>query len=146
MAEVASRANRAEEVRTERRRKPGSIIAQGLKLHVPDTAKDDNYVYRWVNDQGQRVQQMTDNDWDPAPFEGKSTESRVVGTDSGKPTKGLLMRKRKDWHQADQKEKRANLAETDKAIQRGTAHAQSGEADLSGSAYTPGSGNSITRD
>jgi hypothetical protein len=145
MAEVASRGSRADEVRTERRRKPGSVVAQGLKLHVPDAAKDDNYVYRWVNDTGQRVQQMTDNDWDPAPYEGKSTEARVVGTDGGKPTNGILMRKRKDWHEADQKDKRKNLAEVDKAIQRGTVHATAGEADLSGVDYTPGNGNSITR-
>ena len=143
MAEVAARGNRAEEVRKNRRRKPGSTVHLGLKLHVPDTDKDEQYVYRWVNDTGQRVQSMAENDWDTVPLNEK-TEHRYVGTDSGKPVNAVLMRKRKDWHEADQKEKRTTLAETDKAIQRGAAHKN--EADLSGDvSYTPGSGNSITR-
>lgn len=145
MADVASRGNRADEVRTERRRKPGSAVDMGIKLHVDEAEKDPNYVYRWVNDTGMRVQQMTQNDFDPAPYQGKGAESRVVGTDSGKPIKSVLMRKRKDWHDDDQKAKRKPLDEMEQAIKRGAAHKQ--EADLSGDvAYTPGSGNSITRD
>lgn len=144
MADVASRANRAEEVRNERRRKPGATTVMGLKLHVPEDAKDPQYVHRWVNDIGQRVQSMTADDWDPAPIGDASTEARYVGTDSGKPINAVLMRKRKDWYEADQKDKRSNLAETDKAIQRGTVHDKAGEADLSGAAYTPGT-NSINR-
>jgi hypothetical protein len=54
------------------------------------------------------------------------------------------MRKRKDWYDDDQKAKRSNLAETDKAIMRGTVHATAGEADLTEAAYTPGT-NSINR-
>lgn len=144
MAEVASRANRAEEVRTERRRKPGATTALGLKLHVPEEDKDPQYVHRWVNDVGQRVQTMTADDWDPAPLDGK-TESRYVGANDGKPTNAILMRKRRDWYEADQKDKRAVLGETDKAIQRGTVHANAADADLSANAYTPGNGNSISR-
>lgn len=145
MADVASRGNRAEEVRQERRRKPGATTVMGLKLHVPESAKDQQYVHRWVNDIGQRVQSMTADDWDPAPMGGSSTEARYVGTDSGKPINAVLMRKRKDWYDDDQKAKRSNLAETDKAILRGTVHANAGEADLSEAAYTPGNGNSINR-
>jgi len=145
MADVASRGNRAEEVRTERRRKPGATTVMGLKLHVPESDKDAQYVHRWVNDVGQRVQAMTADDWDPAPMGEASTEARYVGTDSGKPINAVLMRKRKDWYDADQKDKRQNLAETDKAIQRGTVHANAGEADLKGVDYTPGNGNSISR-
>lgn len=145
MADVASRGNRAEEVRTERRRKPGATTVMGLKLHVPAEAKSQQYEYRWVNDTGQRVQSMTADDWDPAPMGEASTEARYVGTDSGKPINAVLMRKRKDWYEDDQKAKRSNLAETDKAIQRGTVHAQTGDADLTEAAYTPGNGNSINR-
>lgn len=143
MAEVASRGNRAEEVR-ERRRKPGSTVDLGIKLHVAEEDKDPDYVYRWVNDTGMRVQQMTANDWDPAPYKDARAESRVVGADAGKPIKSVLMRKRKDWHEDDTKAKRKPLDEMEQAIKRGAAHKQ--EADLSEDvSYTPGSGNSITR-
>lgn len=144
MAEVASRGNRAEDIRTERRRKPGSTVDLGIKLHVPEDAKDPRFEHRWVNDTGMRVQQMTENDWDPAPYGDKGTETRVVGTDGGKPIKAVLMRKQKAWYQDDQKAKRAQLNEMEQAIKRGAAHK---DADLQGEvAYTPGSGNSITRD
>ena len=146
MADAATRPNRAEEVRQERRRKPGNTTHSGIKLGVPEEHLDrKTYEYRFVNDTGTRVQGLKDNDWDPVGLEGASTESRFVGTDSGKPVKAVLMRKRKDWYDADQKEKRKPLDEMEQAILRGVAHKN--EADLKGDgvAYTPGDGNSISR-
>lgn len=129
--------SRAEEVRQERRRKPGATAHLGLKLHVPQELRDDKtYVYRFVNDTASRVQSFKDDDWDPAPMGGASTDARVVGTDGGKPIQSILMRKRRDWYEADQKAKRKPLDEMDEAIRRGTAHSK--EADLGGVAYTPG--------
>ena len=140
---TAERTTRAEEMRQERRRKPGETTHYGLKLHVPESKKDPAYVYRHVNDVGNRVASLEADDWDKAPMEGRSVEKRHVGTDSGRPTSAVLMRKRKEWYEDDQKEKRKPLDEMDKAIKRGTAHRSSGEAELSGDvAYTPGT-NSI---
>lgn len=135
-------ASRADEVRQERRKKPGGTVLYGQKLSVPEQELDrSTYEYRFANDTGNRVAQLKAEDWDPAPFEGRSTETRHVGTDSGKPVKGLLMRKRKDWYAADQKEKGKAAEELDKQIQRGTAHQKNG---LSGEEfYTPDAGNSI---
>jgi hypothetical protein len=148
MADVAARANRADEVRTERRRKPGSTVQYGQKLGVEEEFLDrQTYTYRFVNDVGGRVQAMERNDWDVAPMGEASVESRHVGVDSGHPQNAILMRKRKDWHENDQKEARKPLDEMEQAIRKGTAHAtQPGsDADLNASAYTPGTGNSITR-
>ena len=137
------RPNRADEVRQERRRKPGSTVNYGVKLGVPEDHLDPQYEHRWVNDVGNRVASLEADDWDKAPMEGRSVEKRHVGTDSGRPTSAVLMRKRKEWYEDDQKEKRKPLDEMDKAIKRGTAHRSSGEAELSGDvAYTPGT-NSI---
>jgi hypothetical protein len=144
MAETAEKPSRADTVRTERRRTPGATVHSGIKLAVDEKHLDRNtYAYRWVNDRGTRVKNMEANDWDVAPIDGRSTEKRVVGFDSGRPTNAVLMRKRKDWHAEDQKQKRKPLDEMEAAIKRGVAH--SNEADLRGGiAYTPGT-NTIDR-
>lgn len=142
----AGRASRADEVRNERRRKPGSTVHYGLKLSVPEEQLDrTTYEYRWVNDSPGRVQRMKDEDWDPAPeaSNGASVEKRVVGTDAGKPTSGILMRKRKDWYGDDQKEKMRPLNEMDAEIRRGKNHERT-EPGMSGpEIYTPGGVNTI---
>ena len=145
---MANLAGRADEVRKERRRKPGATVNLGQKLGVDESLLDrKTYEYRWVNDAGMRVRMMHENDWDPAPevsTEGQSVEKRPVGVnDGGRPIEGVLMRKRKDWYDDDQKAKRRPLDEMDEAIRRGAAHKESELA--GGIAYTPGSGNSLTR-
>lgn len=139
----AARESRADELRNERRRKPGDTVHSGLKLHVDKEHLDPRYEHRWATDKGMRVQELVANDYDPAPMAGRSTETRVVGFDAGKPTKAILMRKRKDWYEDDQKQKRKPLDEMEAAIKRGVAHTN--EAELKGDiAYTPGT-NTIER-
>lgn len=146
----ATRPTRADEVRQERRRKPGSTSMVGLKLTVDESKLDrENYSYRWVNDQGGRMAQLRDNDWDPAPEQavpngdGPGTVgAKVAGTDeSGKPFNAVLMRKRKDWFDADYKEKMAPLDEMDKAIRAGVNVSK--EAALQDGVYTPDGGNKL---
>ena len=68
--------------------------------------------------------------------------TKVGGTDeSGKPYNMVLMRKRKDWFDADQKEKQKPLDEMDRAIREGRPHSGT---ELKGSdVYTPDGGNKI---
>jgi hypothetical protein len=150
-ASVESRGNRAEEIRTERRKKPGEPGAlPGLKLSVPKDKLDPRYEHRWVNDTGNRVNEMYEQDYDPVdlsskgPNEGEGTlAKRVVSKDTG--ARAVLMRKPKAMYAEDQKEKRKPLDEMDAAIRRGVAHEKSGESDLKGEiAYTPGT-NTINR-
>lgn len=139
MADVAARGNRATEERRERRYKPGATQLDGLKLHVPEDKLDrKRFEYRWVNNKGNRIQQMHDRDWDPAPeiANGASTTKRVVGLDGAAPMDGMLMRKHRDWYDQDQKTKRRPLDEMEASIKRGTAHKD--EKDLDGVSYTPG--------
>lgn len=148
MAEVASRGNRADEVRQERRKKAGSTIQYGQKLGVEEEFLDrKTYTYRFVNDVGGRVQAMERNDWDIAPMGEGSPDSRHVGVDSGHPQNAVLMRKRKDWHENDQKEMRKPLDAMEKAIRAGTAHtSQPGaDADLNGASYSPSGANIFER-
>ncbi len=142
---------RAEKVREERRRKPGAVLMSGIKLGVDQSLLDPNFTHRWVNDKGNRVQQLEAADWDPvteavkADSDGSGTvQTKIVGTDAGKPYSAILMRKRKDWFQADKKEAQKPLDETDEAIRRGLNH-QKDSPELAGSSYTPGGRNTISR-
>lgn len=124
------RATRADEVRQERRKRPGSSSQVGIRLGVDESKLDRNtYAYRFVNDRDGRVQRLEAQDWDIAPELAKS-DSNSVGTinsahggvDEGKPFNTVLMRKRKDWFETDQKEKQRPLDETENAIRRGADH------------------------
>jgi hypothetical protein len=144
---------RAEEVRQERRRKPGSVVAAGIKLAVDESKLDRaNFEYRWAKDFGGRTSQLHAEDWDPAPEQaalnatGPGTVNSTHGgvDEHGKPYNMVLLRKRKDWYRADQREKRKPLDEMDAAIRRGTNH-QSETGQDAGAFYTPGGGNKIER-
>lgn len=145
-----ARPTRADEVRQERRRKPGATTVMGIKLGVDESKLDrSTYEYRWVNDTGSRLKQLHGEDWDVAPELATDTDgggtvnSKIAGTDdNGKPFNTILMRKRKDWYEDDQKAKQKPLAAMDDAIRRGVVHQQS-EPELREGSYTPGAGNRI---
>lgn len=149
---ATTRPSRADQTRRERRMKPGDVVQTGIKLAVDETRLDPSKTYRWVNDVPGRIDQFKKRDWDLVDDEEIKTDGTGMGSvptqhggigENGKPFGMVLMSKFKDWHESDQKAKRAPLADMDKAIARGTAHQQSGEAELSGDVtYTPGT-NSI---
>lgn len=150
---MAKQETRAEEVRNERRRQPGAVVAAGIKLAVDESKLDrKRFEYRWVKDHGGRTTQLHNDDWDAAPENavignaGPGTVgTKIGGTDeNGKPYSMVLMRKRKDWFQADQKEKRKPLDEMDAAIKRGASRPEVAPADQA-AFYTPDSGNRIER-
>lgn len=150
MAEQA-RATRAEEIRQERRRKPGQTVLDGRKLTVDESRLDRaNFEYRWVNDRGGRVSQMYQDDWDQVTDRAEvdaagTVPTTQVGVDAGKPFNAVLMRKRKDWYADDQKEKQKPLDEIDDSIRRGLNHERT-EPELAGEiAYTPGGSNIVSR-
>ncbi len=137
---------RAEAVRSERRRRPGSASNAGLRLALDESKLDRNtYNYRHVRDEGNRVPQLEAQDWDIVRDSGVKPDSTSMGstatthggTDEGKPYGLVLMRKRKDWFEADQKEKQRPLEEIDQAIRRGNPQHKGNELRGSG-VYTPG--------
>jgi hypothetical protein len=149
--DTAQRPTRADEVRTERRRKPGSTAISGLKLHIDKDKLDPAYEYRWVNDTPGRVQQLYGQDWDKVEAKDigdsppGSVPTQYVGSDAGKPINAILMRKRREFYAADQKEKQAPLDAMDESIRRGVNHQQA-EPELRGDiAYTPGGSNTVSR-
>jgi hypothetical protein len=148
MAEAATRPSRAEQTRRERRMTPGSTIATGEKLLLDESRLDRNtYTYRWVKDEGNRVEIFKRKDWDLVDDEEAKTDGTGLGSvptqhggvgESGKPYGLVLMKKYRDWYDDDQKAKRKPLDAMERAIRAGTVQTQAGEAELNGVSYTPG--------
>jgi hypothetical protein len=82
---------------------------------------DDSYEYRLVNDEDEyRVSTLEDNDWDKVTDGKNKVVRQACGTlKDGRTQHRILMRKRKEWYDADQKEKLAPLDEMEKELLRG---------------------------
>lgn len=159
MAEVQSRGRvpRNQEVRERRRKRDGLNYLAGQKLAVNEDFLDrNNFEYRWINDDGIRVHNLTvDDDWDlvsDPSKEGKedvdglgSVITKTVGKNAdGTPLKAYLARKRKDWFEADRAKKASVLDEVDEALKRGEGSKTAPEAAaMRGNDYVPEGGISI---
>ena len=150
--QTAPRQDRASEVRTERRRKPGSVVHSVIQLGVDEDKLDrKNFAYRLVNDANGRVQQLEAQDWDPAPEQalvgatGSGTvQSKHAGHIEGKAFNAVLMRKPIAFHNEDQAAKQRPLDDMEEAIRRGQNHAAD-EPQLASGTYTPGGSNTLNR-
>lgn len=114
----------------QRRKQTKNYGVPSQKLAMPELS---GYALRWFNDTVGRLHEMQQNDWefvDIAEFGGKVDESvstdlgtrvsRIVGTNEhGDPLRAYLMKKRREWHEADQKEKDDPLKAMDETIRRG---------------------------
>lgn len=146
-------ATRADEVRQTRRRKPGSSSTVGLKLSLDEGKLDrKNNHYRFARSTGGRIESLIANDYDIAP-EGAKSDGNSLGTvnsvhggvdDAGKPYDLVLMRKRRDWFEEDQKEKLKPLDEMDEAIRRNNPNHKGNDLRGSPQVYAPGN-NTIDR-
>ncbi len=123
------RADRAEQVEGERRRRRGSLELSGQKLVFNRELFDEKkYAYRVINDDGRKIMSRTELDDyelvdDPAKaLKEDNTDlgskvSIVVGrNEDGSPMRGYLARKLRRYYDADQKEKVAKNNETMMAI------------------------------
>lgn len=105
-SEVVVSPRRAAEKAQRRRRNngdlnPSVVMRLGLPQEVIDGNKD--YSLRWVNDEGGRIQHLTQQD-DYDVVEG--VDSRIVGTTGdGKPLVARLLRKPKEFAEEDRKAK-----------------------------------------
>jgi hypothetical protein len=123
MTDTRGREARQNEERRERRRRTDTTIdgGQRLKLAIPPEIeaklKAEHRTPRWVNDEGNRMHQMTNLD-DYDRVEG--VEPRVVGTSKeGKPIKAYLCSKRDDFIAEDREKMDRPRRETEKALLRG---------------------------
>jgi hypothetical protein len=110
-----ARVDRAEDVAKSRRRRRESSYFDGadFNLMVPEEEKDQRYVYRWINDDKYRLNQMTkQDDWDicnvsefSSDFkntDGGTQVSRIVGRDAHDGImRAFLCKKLKEYEDAD---------------------------------------------
>lgn len=113
-----TRETRQEVVAEERRRRSAGTLdrMQHLKLAIPEKVRQENqdYALRWINDQGNRMYFMTEqDDWNVVD----GVEPIPVGTGvDNKPILARLCRKKREWFEADQREKVEATRQTERSL------------------------------
>jgi hypothetical protein len=140
---------RAEAVRSDRRRRRDDTVNLGLKLGVSPKFLDPNFNYRWLNDDGGRIEQTTTMDDydlvdDPSKVGKPDADGlggkvrKVVGkSDTGGPLYAYLARKPIDFYREDQSRKADSIKKTMDAIRMGTPPIE-GASVLGDKGYVPG--------
>jgi hypothetical protein len=140
--------NRINQTRAERRRRDSATLnkvsQKKLDVFVEGQLDTQNYEYHWANDMGNRIPSMTTlDDWDivnpsevkgynPTMFdnsEGSQIRKRV-GTHEGQVIEAVLLRKPKDYAEADREELvLERRAQTDKRMRGEVIEGVKGQAD-----------------
>ncbi len=135
---------RTEAIRTERRRRDSDGLAgRRRKLSVMGELDHDNYVYRWANDEGTRLHDLTvRDDWDLVQDRNETMGKSGMGAEAavpvgvgptGAPVRAVLLRKRKDWHEKDEKAAQARIDEQETGLKAGAVPG----AESDGHTYSP---------
>lgn len=128
-----------------RRKSRDGVVGQRLGV-VESSLNFKQYAYRWINDAPARMYSKTqEDDWNIVHQNGTeikddsdlgSAVSHVVGTHpDGSPMRAYLCRKRKDWYDADQDEKKRELDNQLAELRRGNARDGASQSD-----YVPAEG------
>ena len=127
--------SRAETIKTERRRRDTDGLGGKRRKLAWDTSKADNenFVYRWVNDEGNRLHDLTvSDDWEVVPDRSATLKADGTGMgaeiavpvgvgEHGRPMRAVLLRKSKDWHNDDQMAAMRRIDEQEAAIKQGAS-------------------------
>jgi hypothetical protein len=130
----------------QRRRRDTLDHGRNLKLHVPESAKEPGFVYRWVNNRPGRVRDLTQaDDYDIVSSEeiaGKSlgtTVERAANKFDGETM--ILVRKPKEFYDQDKAKDQKQLDAQEEAMRRRPPASPEG---LNGpEAYIPGGKNIV---
>lgn len=125
--------------------------AMGSRLKLEVRNQDPNFVYRWFNDEGERIQEAIESGREyvlkedvridtavEKPGLGSCVCKAVGKHPDGSPKMAYLLRIRKDWYEADQIEKQKAADLVDQSIRTGSLSPVP-------NAYTPGN-NAIVGD
>ena len=149
-----ARVSKSRSAAPKRRRKEGSIGEHKKRLAFPDKLKDNNYIYRWVINEGSRIHNLFADDWDIVSKENGES----VGTDKGNavsiysgtdeeksPQRQFLMRKHKDHYKSDKAVEQTALDEQMNQLKQGPGDDNNGlgGSDHRSRAYIPSEGISI---
>jgi hypothetical protein len=106
----------------------------GAQFRLKVDNRDPNYVYRWFNDDPDRIQRAKSAGYEMVDSEGGeasksnapnatglgSAVSQLVGrTREGNAQRGYLMRQKREWYDADQRAKQSTVDDIDSQIHAG---------------------------
>ncbi len=127
--------DRVRSTKSSRRRRSENFDGLDYRLHVPDEAKDERFVYRWINDEPGRLFQLTEqDDYDFVYDERIRTEavgaekntdggtriSRIVGrSKTGEPLRAYLCRKLKEYYDEDNRKRMRQWRELTDQVEQG---------------------------
>lgn len=130
---------RSENIKQERRRRQSDNLAGKRRKLAHGELDRENFAYRWVNDEGSRLHDMTvRDDWEVVhdrsgtlKVDGTGTGTEVsayVGMgEQGRPVRAVLLRKRKDWYQDDMMAEQRRIDDTESAMRMGAAPGADGD-------------------
>lgn len=133
---------------TRKQRVPLGVPRNKMMARAPD-----GYVGRWINDEDNRLHHAQEGGWTFVRDKSKIGEgsdssdtdlglqtSMLVGTNQdGTPLRAYWMLIKKEWYEADQREKLKPVDEIEKAIKRGKYEPTGSDLDTSNT-YVPKSG------
>lgn len=132
-----NRASHSAQKRARRRKKGGDPLLGRRRLLVKDSALDkDQFVYRWALDRSGRMYEMTQlDDWDPVDdahiHEGQGGNvTAIAGKNDYNADKMVLLRKRREYHEEDQRDKELAQRELEQQIQGGQTDTSRGPDQL----------------
>ena len=103
--------------------------------------KDDNFVYRIVNDVDDRIDAFKENGWEPVlakdtqvgdkRVEGSGPSGSVAEISVGGGTKAVVMRIKREWYEEDQAAKAAHIDALEQSMKDDALRGTYGKLDLS---------------
>jgi len=113
----------------------------GTRNVLTVAGKDPSYVYRIINDSGDRVQEFLDAGYELVPSNsvrvgdkrvGKATSEGTVSQVSvGQGMKGYVVRIKKEWYEEDQAAKQQRVADAEAATKAKALDGTYGKLDIS---------------
>jgi hypothetical protein len=102
--------------------------------------KDDNYVYRIVNDVDDRIDAFKENGWEPVlakdtkigdkRVEGSGPTGSVAEISVGGGTKAVVMRIKREWYEEDQAAKAKHVDAIEQTMKEDAQRGNYGKIDL----------------
>ena len=125
---------RQDTIITERRRRDTDVLGgKRRKLAVTSTLDTENFTYRWANDDGTRLHDLTVlDDWTVVQDRSGTTKIDGAGTgaevavpvgvgETGKGLRAVLLRKPRKFHEDDKRAEQRRIDETEAGMKQGVA-------------------------
>lgn len=123
---------RGEQIQQERRRRTSNLSGRRNRMGIDESNLDrENFAYRFVNDEGTRIHDLTVNDdWEvvqdrdgTTKIDGANVGSEVAiqagASKTSANVKAVLLRKRKDWYEDDKRSEQRHIDDIEASLKSG---------------------------